>query len=238
MPPMVLLLFAAFALACLLPLLVSLRHTGTPRGRRETAMALHRAQLAELDRDLAEGRMVQTEHASARLEVQRRLLAAADLPDEGHRLSARLPLIIAALAVPLLAGGLYLIDGHPELPSANALPKADPLARQDDAERLISTLRAKLVLMDPKQEMTAQGYLLLGNAEAGRGNVAAAAAAWRMALEAGFNPALAAQAADAQMQVDGKLTPETRALFERALAEAPPDAMWRDIVKQRLNSGR
>ena len=195
-------------------------------------MALHRAQLAELDRDLAEGRIAATEN------VQRRLLAAADLPEEGHRHSARLPLIAVAIALPLLAGSLYLIDGHPELPSANALPKADPLAQQEEAERLISTLSARLATMDPTQDMTAQGYLLLGNAEAGRGNVAAAAAAWRMALRAGFNPALAAQAADAQMQVDGKLTPETRALFERALAEAPPDAMWRAVVQQRLNSGQ
>jgi len=232
------LLFAALALACLLPLILSLLRTHTPRGRRETAMALHRAQLAELDRDLAEGRIAATEHKSARLEVQRRLLASADLPEEGIHLSARMPLIVAAIALPLLAGSLYLIDGHPELPSANALPKADPLARQEEGERLISTLRARLATMDPTQEMTAQGYLLLGNAEAGRGNVAAAAAAWRMALRAGFNPAIAAQAADAQMQVDGKLTPETRALFERALAEAPPDAMWRDVVQQRLHSGK
>ncbi len=221
-------------LASLLPLLWSLRRSGQPKGRRETAIALHRAQLAELDRDLAEHRLTVVDHAAARLEVQRRLLAAADLPEEGTRHAARLPLILVAILVPLFAEGLYLIDGHPELPSANALPKADPLARSQDEERLIATLRAKLITMDPKDEMTAQGYVLLGNAEAGRNNMAAAAAAWKKALEAGFIPALAAQAADAQMSVDGKLTPETRALFERALAEAPPDAMWRDIVKQRL----
>ena len=214
----------------------SLRRGGdAAKGRRETAIALHRAQLAELDRDLAEGRLAPADHASAKLEVQRRILAAADLPEEGTRRAARLPLILAAVMVPIFAEGLYLIDGHPELPSANALPKPDPMAKSQDEERLISTLRTRLATMNPREEITAQGYVLLGNAEAGRGNMAGAASAWKMALQAGFVPALAAQAADAQLSVDGKLTPETRALFERALAEAPPDAMWRDIVKQRLS---
>jgi cytochrome c-type biogenesis protein CcmH len=67
-------LLAAIALA---PLALSLRRTAAARGRQEAAIALHRAQLAELDRDLADGRIAAAEHANAVLEVQRRLLAAA-----------------------------------------------------------------------------------------------------------------------------------------------------------------
>ena len=72
---------AAIALA---PLALSLRRTAAARGRQEAAIALHRAQLAELDRDLADGRIAAAEHANAVLEVQRRLLAAAGVPRRGR----------------------------------------------------------------------------------------------------------------------------------------------------------
>ena len=55
-------LLAAIALA---PLALSLRQTAAARGRQEAAIALHRAQLAELDRDLADGRIAAAEHANA-----------------------------------------------------------------------------------------------------------------------------------------------------------------------------
>lgn len=210
---------------------------GTPRGRRDSALALHRAQLAELDRELAEGRIGPAEHAGARLEVQRRLLAAADTDDGVAPKSARLPLVLALILVPLVAESLYLIDGHPELPSGVSDRKPPTAAEAAEAEKLISTLRTRLAELDPTAEVTAQGYILLGNAEIGRNHLAEAAAAWREALKAGFNPALAAQAAEAQFQADGKMTDETRALFARALADAPPDAAWAALARQRLGAG-
>ena len=60
------------ALVAMAPLGVSVWRGGGLRSRREAALALHRAQLTELDRDLAEGRLLATEHEAARLEVQRR----------------------------------------------------------------------------------------------------------------------------------------------------------------------
>jgi cytochrome c-type biogenesis protein CcmH len=233
----VFLLFAGLAILALVPLGLTLWRAGTPRGRRDAAMALHRAQLAELDRELAEGRIGTVEHQGATLEVQRRLLAIAEQTDETPQRSARGPLILALILLPLGAEGLYLINGQPQLATAEKpapAPKVDDAA---EAEKLITTLRARLADLDPKQEITAQGYMLLGNAEASRGHLGEAAAAWRTALEAGFNPALAAQAAEAQTQADGKVTDETRELFRRALAEAPPDAPWRELVERRLGGG-
>ncbi len=232
----VFLLFAGLAILALVPLGLTLWRAGTPRGRRDAAIALHRAQLAELDRELAEGRIGTVEHQGATLEVQRRLLAIAEQADETPQRSARAPLILALILLPLGAEGLYLINGQPQL----AIAEKPVTAKVDDAaetEKLITTLRARLADLDPKQEITAQGYMLLGNAEASRGHLGEAAAAWRTALEAGFNPALAAQAAEAQTQADGKVTDETRALFKRALAEAPPDAPWRGLVERRLGGG-
>ena len=229
-------LFAGLALLALCPLLYALWRVGTPRGRRDSALALHRAQLTELDRELEEGRIGAAEHEGARLEVQRRLLAVAESQDDATPRAARGPLILALILVPLAAEGMYLINGHPELPSGVASQSADTAREAADAEKLISTLRTRLAELDPKTEIASQGYILLGNAEASRGHIGEAASAWRTALEAGFNPALAAQAAEAQTQADGKITDETAALFRHALAEAPPDAPWKALVQQRLSS--
>lgn len=230
------LLFGALAALALVPLVLSLWRVRTPRGHRDSALALHRAQLEELDREFEAGRLGKTEHEGARLEVQRRLLAVAEVADDTVRSMSKGPLILALILVPLAAEGLYLMAGHPELPSG-IRDRSTTLAQDAaEAEKLISTLRARLGELDPTTEIASQGYVLLGNAEAGRGHIGEAAAAWKMALQGGFNPALAAQAAEAQVQADGVMTKETRALFERALAEAPPDAPWKGIVQQRLGS--
>ncbi len=230
----VFLLFAGLVILALVPLLFVLWRVRTPRGRRASALVLHRAQLEELDRELDEGRIGAVEHAGAKLEVQRRLLAVGELKDETVTSASRGPLILALILVPLAAGGLYLIEGRPDMPSGLEARRDSTAPEAQEAERLITTLRSRLAALDPTSDVASQGYLLLGNAEASRGRLAEAAAAWRLALRAGFNPGLAAQAAEAQTQADGKVTDETKALFRRALAEAPPDAPWKALVEQRL----
>ncbi len=121
-------LLAAIALA---PLALSLRRTAAARGRQEAAIALHRAQLAELDRDLADGRIAVPEHASAVLEVQRRLLAADSGGEAESRISSRGPVLVALLLLPLGAFALYLLGGSPDLP---AQPLADRIALARERE--------------------------------------------------------------------------------------------------------
>jgi cytochrome c-type biogenesis protein CcmH len=226
-------LLAAVALA---PLALTLRRRTSARGRRDSALAVHRAQLAELDRDLAEGRIQPSEHASAVLEVQRRLLAAADAPDDITGRVSRAPLLAALVVVPLAGLGLYFIDGQPELPAAPlAARRAEAAVQNKEAEGLIATLRQKLALMDPKSDVARNGYVLLGNSEESLGHHAEAAAAWRMALAAGFNATLAAEAAEAQTRADGRVSEASAALFRQALAAAPADAEWRAMVQQRLS---
>ncbi len=226
-------LLAAIALA---PLAWSLRRDATARSRREAAMTLHRAQLAELDRDLADGRIAPAEHANAVLEVQRRLLAAADRADPGARASSRSPVLIALALVPVAAIALYLIGGWPGLPAA---PLAERIAAaQARAERegvLIAQLRQRLAELDPHTDQARQGYILLGNAEANRGQLQAAADAWRTAIATRFDPTIAAEAAEALTEVEGRVTEDAAALFRRALAEAPADAPWRPMAEKRLS---
>ena len=235
---MIWLLVVALAVAALAPLALVLRRGGAVRGAKDLAVALHLGQLAELDRDLAEGRIMPAEHATAKLEVQRRLLAAAGDAEPAAAVRSRTPLIAALVLVPLAAFALYAVGGSPGLPS---VPKeqVQALARQQaDEDALLGQLRERLATMDPASERARQGYVLLGNVEEGRGHDAAAAAAWGVALQSQFDATLAARAAEAASRAEGGVSEASAALFRRALDAAPPGAPWRGVVEQRLRQAR
>ncbi len=232
---MIWLLLALLAVAAMMPLAVSACLTARARGRREAALALHRAQLAELDRDLADGQIGAAEHANAVLEVQRRLLAVAEAQEDTPASAATAPLLTALIAVPAAGFALYMAGGSPDLPSithSQVVAEQRAQAQQDDA--LIAKLRAGLATMDPKSDTTREGYVLLGNAEASRGNMPAAAQAWQTALDARFDPTLAVETAEAMTEAAGHVTDESAALFRRALAAAPPNAPWRPMAEKRI----
>ena len=225
-------LLCAFAL---LPCALVLRRGLKPRDRHEAAMALHRAQLDELERDQAHGLIVSSEHDSARLEIQRRLLAEADRKADSNRVGSRLPVLAMLAVVPALAVGLYLVDGRPNLPAqpiALRMQQAD--ARTQEDERLMDELKSRLASLPPGSAQKHQGNLLLGQAEASRGDWGQAALAWGRALADGFEPTLAAQTAEAQVRAEGSVSPESAALFRRALDAAPKDAPWRLLAEQRI----
>ena len=227
-----LLLCAILALA---PLAWVLRGRSGLRSRKDSALLIHRAQLAELDRDLAEGRIAAAEHANARLEIQRRLLAAADAPEGPPPRDARVPLIATLILVPLVGAGLYALDGRPFLPAAPlSVRMAAADRRGEDSAMLIIMLRERLATLDPHSETAREGYVLLGNAEDGLGHLPQAVAAWRQALSIRFDATLAALTAEGQTRLDGKVTPDSAALFRRALAAAPANAPWRGIAEKRL----
>ncbi len=230
---MIWLLFVLATGLCLAPFAVLLRRRRHhARGRREAALAFHRAQLAELAREREEGRIDAGEYAAAELELQRRLLAAAAETDKIAERAIRRPLLITLVLIPLAAFALYLPGGMPFMPAA---PLAPRLAAASQEETLITALRARLATMDPASPRARQGFILLGEAENARGNPAAAAEAWQRALAAGFDPGLAAETAEAMSEAAGRVTPEAAALFRQALAAAPADAPWRGAVQQRLD---
>ncbi|MBV9783806.1 MAG: c-type cytochrome biogenesis protein CcmI [Acidisphaera sp.] len=228
---MIWLALALMAAAAMAPLAWTLLRAPPLRDRREAALALHRAQLTELERDRAEGRIGAAEHATAVLEVQRRALAEAAIPESTPRRAARAPLLVVLVLVPLAGLALYLPGASPEMPAA---PLAARVAATEEADALVAELRSHIAALDPKSPKAREGFLLLGNVEDARGNLPAAAAAWRKALDAGFDPTLAARVAEAMTRVQGRVTPEAAALFREALAQAPPDAPWRHIAEQRL----
>jgi cytochrome c-type biogenesis protein CcmH len=227
---------ALLLLCALMPATIGLRRRVRVRGRRDATLRLYRDQAVELDRDLGEGRISATDHATALLEVQRRLLAAAETAEIPATASDRGPLILGLTLIPLAAVGLYLISGRPDLP---AQPLAARMKAADDRiveeSALVDELRTSLAGVDPHSDRARQGEMMLGNLEASRGNFADAADAWRKALAVRFDPLLAAEVADAASRAEGRVSEASAALFRQALASAPPDAPWRSEVEQRLN---
>ena len=231
---------AAVTALALLPLAWFVLAGGRLRGRQDAALALHRAQLAELDRDLAENRLLPAEHAGARLEVQRRLLAEAEGAEPAATTGSPFLLVMTAALVPAVAVLIYAGDGGMPDYRARAVAAAQSAtdtaanSRQAADAAVIEQLRAVLPQMDQHADKTRSGYVLLGNGELQLGRLAEAAAAWRRALDIRFDPALGAETAEAMTEAEARVSPQAAALFQRALAEAPPDVPWRRDAEKRL----
>jgi len=104
-------------------------------------------QLKELERDVERGVLTAGEAGAARVEVQRRILAAnkisAPTPNSGSK--ARRMILAGGLAVvvPLLALAAYLPIGAPTLPGASATQRAEMAAAAvDDSNKLLEQLAA------------------------------------------------------------------------------------------------
>ncbi|WP_149538861.1 c-type cytochrome biogenesis protein CcmI [Siccirubricoccus phaeus] len=208
------LVLGALALAALLPLGLALLRPPRARGRREADLALFEAQRAELAREAEAGRLAPEAHRAALLELQRRLLAAPE--DAAARGGGKRLLAGLLVAVPVAAFGLYLATGTPGMPSAPYTLRRE-VAERDAA--MLAQLRARLAQMPPNSPQARTGWLLLGNAERGRGELGAAAEAFQRALAMQFDPDLAGQLAQVLLE-DGKVEEASRLLAE-SLPRAP-----------------
>ena len=153
---MVWIMIGLLVVAALAPLAVALDRGSRSRGAKDPAVALHKAQLAELDRDLAEARILPAEHAVAVLEVQRRLLAVAAAPEAAAQTGSRTPILAVALLVPAAALALYLIGGQPALPSVTPGSGEARQQRAMEEAALIAQLRQRLETMDPNTDQAAR----------------------------------------------------------------------------------
>jgi len=205
-----------------------------PLGRRHAAISagndvrVYRDQLEEIDHDRAAGRIGDAEAEAARVEVSRRLLAAAE---RGAATPAALSLwwrrAVAAAALILLpvgSGALYLALGSPSLPGQPLAARLGPQGIPPIAQ-LVAQIEAQLE-REPRDgrgwEVLAPVYMQLGRFED-------AARAWRNTLaysgssgqrESGLGEALTAAA-------NGMVTAEAKKAFERAVALDADDAKAR-----------
>jgi cytochrome c-type biogenesis protein CcmH len=210
---------AAAALAVIWPLV----HNAAD-ARSGSDVAVYRDQLDEIERDLASGHIARIEAEEARVEISRRLLAAADAARAASTASVaasaawrrRIAAGAALLALPTLAGGLYLWLGSPELASAQQQMPPGVAAAQDSIDNLVAQAEAHL----QRNPDDGRGWEILAPVYMRLGRFSDAVTAWRNALqflgesvdrEADLGEALTAEA-------NGVVTAEAKAAFVQAVA--------------------
>jgi cytochrome c-type biogenesis protein CcmH len=186
--------------------------------------AIYRQGLAELDRDHDLGQLTAAQHATARADLERRLLAdvqEAD-PSPAHNGRSRGMAVAIALALPALALALYALFGEP------AAVQGDANASALDAAANLATpeMRGELVRHLERNPGDARGWVLLARGDAAADRFGDATLAFERALAA--SPKVAADAgiwceyADALgMAQGGRLAGKPRELVMRALSISP-----------------
>lgn len=203
------------------------RGTGSASGRREHDLAVYRAQLAEIDGDVTRGVVSAADAANARLEVERRLLRAAD--DTGGKPAlarpARAAAVVLAVLVPALSLGLYLRLGTPGAPDQPLAQRTQtPQQQQASTQSMeMANLVGRLVERLKNEPNDRAGWILLGRSYLMIEEPAKAAEAYGRAVALDGNDAEAQMAwGEAQVYVaDGTVTPKALAAFETALKIDP-----------------
>ena len=208
------------ALAAVWPLLVR----GARRGAATSAdAAFYKAQLGEIERDVARGFLPAGEAAGARVEAARRLIAASEATADGAVADApglrRGWAIAIVVAAPVVALALYADLGRPDLPDS-------PLAERKVDTRGMSGVEAALAHVEqqlaanpdngPAWALVAPVYMHLGRFDD-------AVEAYKQSLRLnGEDAARRADYGEALVGAAGGIvTADARAAFDKALAEQP-----------------
>lgn len=199
-----------------------LRHKATTHASRQAInTAIYRDQLAELDRDLASGALSQADYASARNEIERRVLedVAGDpaAPAEAPR---RLPRTALGLAIslPLAATALYFSLGNPAaLDPAATTQAAAPSAAE--VEKMVATLASRL----EQNPGNLEGWVMLGRSYKVLGRLDEAAQAFDKAGPAmESDPELMLEVAELSAELNnGKIEGKGREFLLKVLADQP-----------------
>jgi cytochrome c-type biogenesis protein CcmH len=218
---MIWLVFALLTGSAVLGILWPLsRPAPTPRDD-PADVAFYRAQMVEIDADLERGAIDADQAQAAKAQAGRRLLAAATLEtaDAESPRSRKIAAVVALIAVPAVALGLYAKTGSPDLPD---MPREARLA-QPPEKMDIAVAVAKIeahIAAHPEDgrayEVVAPVYLRMGRFDD-------AIKAREQALKIlGPTPERYVRYAEALAYgADGTVIPEAEAEIEKALALDP-----------------
>lgn len=216
-------LWFVFALMTAAAILAVLWPLGRQRREQRSGsdLAVYRDQLDEIARDRAAGLIGEAEAEAARVEVSRRLIAAADAAQPeatsgaGETFRRRAAAVLVLVALPAIATALYLTLGSPQLPGQPLASRAaTPLQ-----DRTLDTLVAQVEDHLAKNPEDGRGWEVVGPVYMRLGRFEDAVKARRNALringpstnrEADLGESLMAAA-------NGVVTDEAKAAFERAL---------------------
>jgi cytochrome c-type biogenesis protein CcmH len=198
-----------------------------PLSRRTAAtggsdIAVYRDQLDEISRDSATGLIGAAEAEAAKVEVSRRLIAAADAAagdTDAAGVSSlwrrRLTALAGLLLLPIGAAALYLALGAPQMPGQPLAERMTAVQQDRSIQNLVSQVEAHL----ERQPDDARGYEVVAPVYLRLGRFTDAVNARRKLL------ALSGETAERQSDLgealaaagNGIITVEAKAAFERAL---------------------
>ena len=194
--------------------------------RSGSDIAVYRDQLDEIERDRAAGLIGEREAEAARIEVSRRLLAAADtdapaVPQDGMTGRRRAAALAALILLPLGAASLYLSLGSPQFTNQPLQARRGLSPEQSPIMELVARVEAHLE-QNPED---ARGWEVLGPVYMRLGRYDDAVRARKNVLRllgpnAGREADLGEAIAGAQ---SGIVTAEAKAAFDRAVALDPSD---------------
>jgi cytochrome c-type biogenesis protein CcmH len=183
---------------------------------------VYRDQLDEIERDRKAGLIGDNEAEAARVEISRRLLAAADSSEKpGSRPTAspmwrrRAAALIALIVLPAMAAGLYIRQGSPQLPGAPLAGRLEAPLENRSIESMVAQVEAHL----EKNPNDGQGWQVVAPVymRMGRFNDAVRARAQTIRL-LGSSADREADLGEAQVAAaNGVVTADAKAAFERAL---------------------
>ncbi len=232
-----------------------------PLSRREGArggsdIAVYRDQLDEIARDRASGLIGESEAEAAKVEVSRRLLAAADAAEAEKSSSDTSPVWrrrVAALTglvlLPIGAAVLYLMLGSPQMPGEPLATRSRAVNEARPIEDLVAQVEQRAA-QNPSDgrawEVLAPVYMRLGRFDD-------SVRAWQNAIR--LNGSTAAREADLGEALvaaaNGVVSVDAKAAFDRAMAydkedvktrfylgmaadqdgkRAEAEAIWRDLL--------
>jgi cytochrome c-type biogenesis protein CcmH len=201
-----------------------LRKTAPVRPRNAFDLAVWRDQLDELRRDVERGVLSEAEAASARLEIERRVLRTATPIAETAAATPRAVRFIAlatSLFVPALALILYLRLGAPGIPDEplTAREGETALLRADGS---LDLAKARQGIEEKLREHpdSVQGWLLLARTDGALGDWTGAHSAFdRALLLSKRDPAMLESYGDLLVsEGQGTVTPQAQAIFQEAAA--------------------
>lgn len=181
-----------------------------------------RAQLQQIDQDLAQGRLDAAQHQAARAEVERRVFEeeSVDLVPEREG-SPRATLLLLLVAVPVLVLGLYALVGSPQALSPPLAAQGEPSPQ--DVEAMVAKLAERMEKKPPGNVDDTEGWVMLGRSYAVMQRYPEASRAFARALQLmpGDAQILVDQADVLAMQQGGNLQGEPLRLIELALKNSP-----------------
>ena len=192
-------------------------------------LAVYKDQLKEIDSDRASGLIGEAEAEAARLEISRRLLAAAEaakgtgVAATGSQRAGRRRLAAIAALVILTAGPLafYIVIGSPNIPGEPAFARVGAPQGHETVASLVSQVEAHLAAVPNDGagwEVLAPVYMRLGRFDD-------AVQARRKALQ--LNGDTATRESDLgeaeTAAANGVVTADAKTAFERALAHDPKE---------------